>query len=53
MVDGTHLFYRTDCSKKYNLAPPQSLEELIAASKTRHEGEDNRQLTVLSPCGKI
>lgn len=43
-VDGTHLFYRTDLLEKYNLAPPQTWEELIAASKIVMEGEDNPQL---------
>ncbi len=42
-VDGTHLFYRTDLLKKYNLEVPKTWEELIADSKTIMDGEKNPQ----------
>lgn len=40
-LDGTHLFYRTDLLKKYNLDVPKTWEELIADSKTIMKGENN------------
>lgn len=43
-LDGTHLFYRTDLLEKYDIAVPQTWEELVAASKTVMEGENNPQL---------
>lgn len=43
-VDGTHLFYRTDLLEKYDIAVPQTWEEVIAASKVVMEGEGNPQL---------
>ena len=43
-VDGTHLFYRKDLLEKYGLQPPETWEELVAASKTVLEGEKNPQL---------
>ena len=42
-VDGTHLFYRTDLLKKYNLEVPKTWEEVIADSKTIMKGENNPQ----------
>lgn len=43
-VDGTHLFYRTDLLEKYDIAVPETWEDVIAASKTVMEGEGNPQL---------
>lgn len=42
-LDGTHLFYRTDLLEKYDLAVPTTWQELISASRTIMEGEDNPQ----------
>ena len=43
-LDGTHLFYRTDLLEKYGLEVPKTWEDVIMASKTVMEGENNPQL---------
>ncbi len=43
-VDGTLFFYRTDLLEKYGLQPPETWEEVIAASKTVLEGENDPDL---------
>jgi multiple sugar transport system substrate-binding protein len=43
-VDGTQFFYRTDLLEKYNIAVPKTWEEVIAASKTILEGENDPDL---------
>ena len=43
-VDGTQFFYRTDLLEKYNIDVPKTWEEVIAASTTILEGENNPDL---------
>lgn len=43
-VDGGVLFYRTDLLEKYDLAPPETLDELIAAVRRVQQGEGNESL---------
>lgn len=44
IVDGTMFFYRTDLLEKYGLEIPKTWEEVIAASKTVIEGENDPDL---------
>lgn len=43
-VDGTQFFYRTDLLEKYGIDVPKTWEEVIAASTTILEGENNPDL---------
>jgi multiple sugar transport system substrate-binding protein len=43
-VDGTQFFYRSDLLDKYNLEVPKTWEEVITASKTVLEGENDPSL---------
>nr|WP_306266941.1 ABC transporter substrate-binding protein [Pararhizobium sp. IMCC3301] len=45
IVDGTLFFYRKDLLDKYDLAVPETWEEVIAAAKTVLDGENDPQLT--------
>lgn len=44
-VDGTQFFYRSDLLEKYGLEVPRTWEEVISASTTILEGENNPDLT--------
>ena len=44
-VDGTQFFYRTDLLEKYDLEVPKTWEEVISASQTVLEGENDPDLT--------
>ncbi|MGQ7845814.1 ABC transporter substrate-binding protein [Granulosicoccus sp. 3-233] len=44
-VDGTQFFYRSDLLEKYDLDVPSTWEEVISASRTILDGENNPDLT--------
>lgn len=48
MVDGGLLYYRKDLLDKYNVKPPETWDELIAACKTILDGEKNPKLVGFS-----
>lgn len=44
-VDGTQFFYRSDLLEKYSLEVPQTWEEVVSASRTILDGENDPDLT--------
>lgn len=43
-ADGIHFFYRTDLLEKYGLSVPKTWQDVVTASQTIIEGENNPQL---------
>jgi multiple sugar transport system substrate-binding protein len=50
-ADAQFLYYRTDLLQKYNLQVPRTWEELMAASRTVLQGENNQNLRGFATAG--